>query len=146
MDHAFNVVKAAIFIGEELLVYRRDDVAGLIWRNMWDFPGGGREGAEAPDETLARELDEEFGLDLADAEILWRRIYPARHDLAAFVWFMVARLPAGHDRLIRFGEEGQEWRMMAVGEFLALPDSVPHLGPQLRDWIASGSDASPAAS
>ena len=32
---------------------------------------------------------------------------------------------------IRFGDEGQEWRMMPIAEYLAHPRAVPHF----RDWI-----------
>lgn len=130
----FDGAKAALFIGSELLVYRRDDRPGLPWAGMWDFPGGGREGDETPVQTLRREVDEEFGLDLPEAAIRWRRMFPAPHRGDAPVWFFVAALPASAAARVVFGDEGQEWRLMTPEAFLALPDAVPSFAPRLRIW------------
>jgi hypothetical protein len=41
--------KAALFCGDALLTYLRDDKPGLPWAAKWDLPGGGREGSETPE-------------------------------------------------------------------------------------------------
>jgi 8-oxo-dGTP diphosphatase len=133
---AFDGAKAAVFLGQGLLVYRRDDRPGLRHAGLWDFPGGGREGAETPRQTLRREVMEEFGLDLPDASLRWQRSFAASHDPALRVWFFVACLPAAAAGRVRFGDEGQEWRLMSWPRFRDLPDAVPDLAPRLALWFA----------
>ncbi|KPP88987.1 MAG: 8-oxo-dGTP diphosphatase [Rhodobacteraceae bacterium HLUCCA08] len=130
----FDGAKAALFIGARLLVYRRDDRPDLPWPGMWDLPGGGREGDETPEQTLRREVHEEFGLDLPAASIRWRRAFAAAHRPGARVWFFVAALPEQATARVVFGDEGQEWRLMTPEAFLALPDAVPSFAPRLRIW------------
>lgn len=40
---------------------------------------------------------------------------------------------------IRFGDEGQEWRMMPVQEFIAHPRAVPHFRQRVRLILAEAS-------
>ena len=62
----FTGCKIALFCGDSLLTILRDDKASIPWPNMWELPGGGREGDESPFECVAREVYEEnwdlFGL------------------------------------------------------------------------------------
>lgn len=37
---------------------------------------------------------------------------------------------------IRFGDEGQEWRMMPVAQFIAHPRAVPHFRQRVRLILA----------
>lgn len=130
----FHGAKAAVFIGEQLLVYLRDDRPDIPWPNHWDFPGGGREGAETPEQTLFREIEEEFGLSPGPEVISWNRMFPALHHADARVWFFVLHLPSGAVQDIRFGDEGQEWRLMAWETFAVLPNAVPSFAPRMAVW------------
>ena len=132
----FHGAKAAVFIKERLLVYLRDDRADLPWANHWDFPGGGREGDETPEETLAREIDEEFGLTYGPHAVRWKRSFPAINRPHETVWFFVLALPGAAQDLIRFGKEGQRWALMTWGAFEALPNVVPSFGPRMAVWRA----------
>lgn len=78
MTHDFHGAKAAVFLGDDLPVYQRDD--HVVWPQHWDFLGGGRQGHETPAECLRREIAEEFGLTIADSDIEWSRPFPAMKD------------------------------------------------------------------
>ena len=133
----FHGAKAATFIGDKLLVILRDDKPNIPYPDHWDFPGGGREGSELGQETLAREMDEEVGLDLTEAESLHAARLPSDHRPGKMSWFFVVRFAEGTERQIRFGDEGQRWALMSVDEVLALPNLVPSMGQRLRNWLAN---------
>lgn len=133
----FHGAKAAILIGGRLLITLRDDVAWIDWPGFWDLPGGGREGNETPRETLAREVMEEVGLDLAGAERLWERVFPSGTRAGARSWFFVLSLPDAAEREIVLGDEGQAWRLVPPGAFLTMEGAVPFLQDRLRTALAA---------
>lgn len=130
----FNGVKAAVFHQDKLLVYLRDDKPGLMFANMWDFPGGGREGEETPFECLARETEEEFGILISESDVVYWKEYPAMHDASLKAWFAVIDLPDSLANSITFGDEGQRWCWMSVEDFLDRDDAVPFLKGRLTDY------------
>ncbi|KAA9006064.1 NUDIX domain-containing protein [Histidinibacterium aquaticum] len=129
----FNGSKVALFLGPRLLVFLRDRDPGIDWPGAWDLPGGGREGAESPWETLLREVEEEAGLDLRPAEVLWRE---RSEGLRGPVWFWVARLPEEALRGLLFGEEGSAWALMTPERVLRLEGLVPHHRARLERYRA----------
>ena len=136
-DHGdFDGAKVALFLGRELIVIRRDDRPDIPFPGMWDFPGGGREGAETPFETVARETREEIGLTLTAADVTWQRRF-AREGQRP-VWFFVARLPAARQARVVLGDEGQGWRMADVDTVLHWPDVAGDLQGRLALWRAGG--------
>ncbi|WP_334065222.1 NUDIX hydrolase [Limimaricola cinnabarinus] len=132
---SFDGAKAALFIGPRLLVIRRDDRPGIPHPGALDFPGGGREGRETPEQTLAREMREEVGLEMGRAEMLWRRSFDGA-TRPGRVWFFVLRMEAGAEAEIRFGDEGQGWALMTPEAFLSAPDAIPALQARLGLWQA----------
>jgi 8-oxo-dGTP diphosphatase len=128
--------KLALVGGDALLTYLRDDMPGLPWAGMWDLPGGGREGAETPDTCVLRELHEEFGLAFGAGRLQWRRVWPSMTDPARLSVFYAGRICASEVAAIRFGDEGQYWRMMPVTQFLAHPLAIPEM--QRRVAVALG--------
>jgi 8-oxo-dGTP diphosphatase len=90
--------------------------AGTHMAGLWEFPGGKSQPGEAPFDALHRELDEELGIDVRDAEV-WFELthdYPDKH-VRLEIW-----------RVRRFsGEvtarEGQLLRWVTVDEFAGLP-------------------------
>lgn len=119
--------KGALFCGGQVLVYLRDDKPGLPWRNLWDLPGGGREGDETPEACFLRELHEEFGLRLAPARLAFRLILPSITDPTRPSAFFAGGLTRAEVAAIRFGNEGQGWQMMAVDGFLTHGEAVPEM-------------------
>jgi 8-oxo-dGTP diphosphatase len=127
----FDGAKVALFLGDRLIVIRRDDFPHISYPDMWDFPGGGRDPGETPFQTVARETREEVGLILPPAAVIWQ--YRARRASDGLViWCFVARLPATAEADVVFGDEGQCWRMADVTDVLHWPD----VAGALQDWLA----------
>lgn len=123
----FVGAKAALFCGAEVLTYLRDTHPGLPWPGLWDLPGGGREGDETPEACLLRELEEEFGLRLPTERLIWRRVLPSITDQARASVFFGGRLSVEEVARVRFGDEGQAWRLMPVADFVAHRLAVPEM-------------------
>lgn len=130
----FTGAKAALFCGDAVLTYLRDETPGLRWAGLWDLPGGGREGLEGPEDCLLRELDEEFGLRLAPARLIWRGLFPSTVDERRSSYFFAGWLERREIERIRFGDEGQFWELMPVAAFLDHGCAVPEM--QRRTGIA----------
>ena len=86
MDTAPRVVTAAIARrGKLVLIARRgpgEKLAGL-----WEFPGGKLEAGETPENCLARELREEFGIQVVVEGFFMNSVYHYGHgaiDLHAY--------------------------------------------------------------
>jgi 8-oxo-dGTP diphosphatase len=72
---ALRFVAAALIIrgGEVLVCQRRPDQPMAL---QWEFPGGKIEAGETPEQALARELDEELGIQA----VIGPRITHIRHN------------------------------------------------------------------
>lgn len=123
----FTGAKAALFCGDLVLTYLRDETPGLRWPGLWDLPGGGREGAESPEECLIREVWEEFGLELSPARLTWTRVFPSMVEAGRSSVFFGGRISPEEIARIRFGDEGQRWELMAVSAFLGHGRAVPEM-------------------
>lgn len=123
----FVGAKAALICGGQVLTCLRDTHPGLPWPGFWDLPGGGREGDETPEDCLLRELHEEFGLRLPPSRLIWRRVLPSITRTSEASVFFGGRLSAEEVAQVRFGDEGQDWRLMDVADFIAHPAAVPEM-------------------
>jgi len=132
-ETVFDGAKVALFVGDDLVVYLRDDKPEIPWPAWWDFPGGGREGNETPEETVIRETQEEFGLTLAVDDLIYARAYEPGPGQT--VWFFVAHLEAVRGADIRFGDEGQFWEFWSAERFLQEPRAIPMLQDRLRTYL-----------
>lgn len=119
-----------------MLVYRRDDRADIPFPDMWDLPGGGRDGGETPEACVSRELIEEFALDLPVADFHWSRRYPSWRAGAADSYFFAAHIDSAELESVQFGDEGQYWRMMRIADYLASPEAIAHHVDRLRDYLS----------
>lgn len=131
----FVGAKLVLLIGSRLVTLLRDDKPDILWPGHWDLPGGGREPGESVDTCVLRELDEELGLSLSPSALLWRRAYPSPDFPGQIGIFFAARLPAGAEAQIRFGDEGQSWALMAPEDYISHPRAVPHFRLRVRDAL-----------
>ncbi|MEO6300923.1 MAG: NUDIX hydrolase [Paracoccaceae bacterium] len=132
----FTGAKVLLVLDGAVLTYLRDDTPDLPWAGMWDLPGGGREGGESAEECVLREVFEEFGLRFGLERLLWRRVVPSMKDAARNSVFFAGRIAAAEVAAIRFGCEGQYWRMMPVAEFIGHAQAIPELQRRARVALA----------
>lgn len=132
----FHGVKIAVLIEGKLLMHLRDNKPGLFNANMWDFPGGGREGNENPQECAKREIFEEFGINLETDSIVWEKIYPAQKDPNQNAYFMVAKISKNVLPEVVLSE-GQKWDVFGVDDFFAKEDVIGALKIRFQDYVDS---------
>lgn len=131
----FHGAKVALFIDDHLLVYRRDNRPDIPFPDMLDLPGGGRENGESGAQCVARETFEEFGISIAIDALEHVQTYPNWRGSGDVALFFVCRLsPEILDDIV-FGDEGQDWHVMPVAEFLTSDRAVPHLQKQVQSFL-----------
>ena len=131
----FTGSKIALICGDKVLTILRDDKDDIPCPNMWELPGGGREGDESPFECVAREVYEELGIHLNEDCLLWGKIYPSVIFEGKQSVFMVGQLRQEQFDNITFGDEGQGYKLMNIEEFLKSKQAVPQLQGRLRDYL-----------
>ena len=110
----FTGVKAALLVEQSILVILRDNKPDIPWPNTWELPGGGREGQETP----------------------WSKIYPSMLDKDRSAVFVVGRISQEQYREIRFGDEGQEFKLMPVEDFIKAEGVIPQLQERFKDYLS----------
>ena len=131
----FSGCKIALICDDKLLTILRDDISTIPYPNMWELPGGGREDEETPFECVQREVFEELGLKLEEADILWVKDYQGMLDPDKTSIFMVGTITQEDFASIAFGDEGQAYQMMDVSQFLSDDKVIPQLQSRLSDYL-----------
>lgn len=131
----FTGCKIALICDGQILTILRDDKPTIPWPNLWELPGGGREGNETPFECVAREVYEELNIQLSKDDIIWSRLYPSMLDENKKSVFLVGKLTQEQFESIIFGDEGQGYKLMNIEEFLNSKQAVPQLQGRLRDYV-----------
>jgi 8-oxo-dGTP diphosphatase len=132
----FSGAKLAALHAGALLTYRRDNRPDIPFPGLIDLPGGGREGREGPAECALRELAEEFGLVVPAPRVHYHRRYDRSWNTGRPSFFLAVHLTAAEIAAVAFGDEGEDWRLMPVADFLGHGEAIPHLQARLRDYLA----------
>lgn len=128
--------KGLVYIGEKVLVYRRDGNTDLFPFHI-DLPGGRAELNETPFDTFRREVKEEFGLEVGQNDIAYVRCYQSTFEEDKKSYFPVAKLPKSAESQIIFGDEGTEYMIMSIEEYLARDDAWKLFQERTIDYINS---------
>ena len=131
----FTGCKIALICEGQILTILRDDKETIPYPNMWDLPGGGREGNETPFECVAREVYEELNIQLSKEELIWSGNYPGLLDEKKQFVFLVGNLAQEEFEHIDFGDEGQGYKLVSFEEFLTSDRVVPQLQERVRDYV-----------
>ena len=131
----FTGCKIALICDGKILTLLRDDKPTIPWPNLWELPGGGREGTESPFECAAREVYEELKIQLSKDDMVWSWIYPSMLDENKNSVFLVGKLTQERFDNIVLGDEGQDFKLMTIEEFLTLDQVVPQLQDRVRDYV-----------
>ena len=134
-EEDFSGAKLAALYGGALLTYRRDRRPGIPFPGLIDLPGGGREGNESPAECALRELAEEFGLVVPAPRVHYARRYEISWHTGRPSFFLAVHLTSAEIAAVTFGDEGEDWRLMPVAEFMGHGEAIPHLQVRLRDYL-----------
>ncbi len=132
----FHGAKAALICDGKILIVLRDDKPGISYPGMWDLIGGGREGNESPWECVAREIKEEFDIDLEKSSIVWQKRYPSVINPEQYAWFFVIQISNKQIENITFGDEGQCWKMATFQEYLSIKESVTPQRDRFKDFLS----------
>lgn len=131
-----NGTKGLVFIGDKIIVYRRDTKT-ISFPLQIDLPGGGREKNESPFETFKREVREEFGLTIEKEDISYSKKYQSSLDPSKVAFFMATRPLNIEERDIIFGDEGLEFLLMTPQDFVSLKDGVKRQQDKVAEYLRS---------
>lgn len=131
----FSGAKIALLKDDQILSILRDDIPTIPFPNTWDLPGGGREGEETPFDCVQREVFEELAITISKDSISWAKVYPGMVDPSKDSVFMVGEISQDQIDKIVFGDEGQDWKMMPITDFLKDDQVYGSLKERLRDWM-----------
>ncbi|MDO6613397.1 NUDIX hydrolase [Shewanella sp. 1_MG-2023] len=133
-NHAFTGCKLALIFDAQLLVYRRDNIDSIPFPNLWDFPGGGREGNETPEQCVLRELHEEFSIALPTERLIYKQ-QAINQTSDGISFFFVAQATQLEIESIHFGDEGQYWQLMSIEEYMNDKDAILPLQQRLAYYL-----------
>lgn len=130
----FNGSKGLLYIGDKILTYRRDEKTNSAPLRI-DIPGGGREVNESPFDTFQREVKEEFGINIQKNDMYYSSAHQSVIQPNMVSFFMVAKPDGVKESDIVFGNEGIEYILMSIDEFINRPDGIERQQNRVKDYL-----------
>ncbi len=131
--------KGLVFIGDKIIIYRRDFNTELHPGEL-DVPGGGYENGERPIDTFIREVKEEFNLELVESDFEYARMYFSAVVAGKFGWFCVARVDEKRAEHLMLGDEGLDYMLLTIDEYLSAQDAWPTFQERTQNYLDSLKD------
>jgi 8-oxo-dGTP diphosphatase len=121
-----DVAVGVLMQGEEFLLTSRPE--GKVYAGYWEFPGGKLESGESVEQALRRELQEELGITIGQAQVWKTQIVDYPHDLVRLhfckVWEWQGELQMRE-------AQSHAWQTLPVAVVPVLPGTIPVLS-----WLA----------
>lgn len=119
-----------------VVAIQRDNLPHIPFPNMWELPGGTIEPGESDIVCALREAEEEVGVVVDEASIVWSAQYPSLQRPDAYFGFHVAHGDLRSvARQLRLGNEGQACDLLLVGHFLHSPNVILDHRQRLADYM-----------
>ena len=98
------ITVTAAILKEDQLIFAARRKPGKHLAGYWEFPGGKLENEETPEQCLAREMQEEFGIQVKVGHFLGESIYDYGHKIIRLLAYQVILLAGelelrDHDRV-----------------------------------------------
>ena len=74
-------------------------------------------------------------MTLTEESIIWSKIYPSMLDKDRSAVFVVGQISQEQYREIRFGDEGQAFKLMPVEDFIKVEGVIPQLQERFKDYL-----------
>jgi 8-oxo-dGTP diphosphatase len=121
-----DVAVGVLMQGEEFLLTSRPE--GKVYAGYWEFPGGKLESGESVEQALRRELQEELGITIGQAQIWKTQMVDYPHALVRLhfckVWEWQGELQMRE-------AQSHAWQTLPVAVVPVLPGTIPVLS-----WLA----------
>ena len=121
-----DVAVGMLMQGEEFLLTSRPE--GKVYAGYWEFPGGKLESGESVEQALRRELQEELGITIGQAQVWKTQMVDYPHALVRLhfckVWEWQGELQMRE-------AQSHAWQTLPVAVVPVLPGTIPVLS-----WLA----------
>jgi 8-oxo-dGTP diphosphatase len=121
-----DVAVGVLMQGEEFLLTSRPE--GKVYAGYWEFPGGKLESGESVEQALSRELQEELGITIGQAQVWKTQMVDYPHALVRLhfckVWEWQGELQMRE-------AQSHAWQTLPVAVVPVLPGTIPVLS-----WLA----------
>ncbi len=123
----------ALGSGQEFLLTTRP--AGKVYAGYWEFPGGKFEAGETLHQTLARELQEELGIEIGASHPWREHLFDYPH---AWVRLHFCQVYEWRGDLKMCEGQQMQWCRLPVPVEPVLPGTIPVLEWFAQEWAYAG--------
>jgi 8-oxo-dGTP diphosphatase len=121
-----DVAVGVLVQGEEFLLTSRPE--GKVYAGYWEFPGGKLEAGESVEQALRRELQEELGITIGQAQVWKTQMVDYPH---ALVRLHFCKVRDWQGELQMREAQSHAWQTLPVAVLPVLPGTIPVLA-----WLA----------